>query len=208
MAVFLSVSVLGVLIFLPLSTPFIPGPLSPLFNVGARGDGVDFPLRDGRSFLSATIERPVRMPETPERVNEVRDRFESAAAKAAATREMSSSEKTASGVSPWYLDPLPIRSNRKISKEEPLRVLITGGGIAGLVTATNCQGYESPFIKSVGARRSFHYYCVQGSDDKQIKLYSIQKPQYCLFVQEILQSRTEKMQRRKTPKKTRPLDYL
>mgnify|MGYP000026221438 FL=1 len=86
---------------------------------------------------SRTIERPVRSPESPERVAEVRGRFEEAAARAAASSGASSVEGGEDN--PWYLDRLPITSDRKISAESPLRVLITGGGIAGLVTAAACH---------------------------------------------------------------------
>jgi len=84
------------------------------------------------SALHATLmEPPVRTPEPPERVKQVRERFRQAALDAAAAKGCS----VATGDEWWRTPP----TYRTITPEEPLRVIVAGGGVAGLVTAAACH---------------------------------------------------------------------
>jgi len=83
---------------------------------------------------AATIEAPVRKPETPERVQEVRERFRTASIDAA---NASGCAKDSDG-SEWWRTPED-ETYRQVTNEKPLRVIITGGGVAGLVTAAACH---------------------------------------------------------------------
>jgi len=84
--------------------------------------------------IYATVEAPARKPETPERVTEVRGRFESASRDAAAAIGCTDGEKE----DEWWRQPLSSEA-RKVTKEDPLRVIIAGGGVAGLVSASACN---------------------------------------------------------------------
>ena len=93
-------------------------------------------LRTTKTSLSATIEGPVRKPETPERVAEVRERFRSAAIDAANARGCASPDQE----DEWWRTPeSEDGAYRAISEDKPLRVIVTGGGVAGLVTAAACH---------------------------------------------------------------------
>lgn len=80
------------------------------------------------SLSSAVIEAPIRKPETPERVKEVRDRFKSAAKDAAAARGCASPDQE----DEWWRTPEDTTYG-EITDDRPLRVIIAGGGVAGLV---------------------------------------------------------------------------
>lgn len=82
-------------------------------------------------------EAPKRHTESEERVHAVRSRAATAAAEALELRGMlSGAEETQA----WWQEPLPISpGGREVTKEEPLRVLVAGGGLAGLVTAAACH---------------------------------------------------------------------
>jgi len=82
----------------------------------------------------STIDAPVRKPETSERVREVRERFKSAAIDAANARGCASPDQT----DEWWRTP-EAETYREITKDRPLRVIVTGGGVAGLVTAAACH---------------------------------------------------------------------
>ena len=86
--------------------------------------------------LAATLEVPVRSPESTERVKQVRQRFLDAA-KDAANAKGCAMEDTMQEW--WRKDYTEGGSSRTVTKEEPLRVLIAGGGVAGLVTAAACH---------------------------------------------------------------------
>lgn len=86
------------------------------------------------SLRVATLEAPVRKPETPDRVREVRERFRKASEDAAQAKGCASAD---SG-DEWWRQPLP-PSPRKVTTDEPLRVVIAGGGVAGLVAAAACH---------------------------------------------------------------------
>mmetsp|Transcript_21752 Transcript_21752/g.25121 ORF Transcript_21752/g.25121 Transcript_21752/m.25121 type:complete len:566 (-) Transcript_21752:52-1749(-) len=85
-------------------------------------------------FMSSVMDAPVRKPESPERVKEVRERFQSAARDAADARGCSSPDRK----DEWWRTPEDT-TLREISKERPLRVIIAGGGVAGLVAAAACH---------------------------------------------------------------------
>jgi len=85
-------------------------------------------------FMSSVMDAPVREPESPERVKEVRERFQSAARDAADARGCSSPDRK----DEWWRTPEDT-TLREISKERPLRVIIAGGGVAGLVAAAACH---------------------------------------------------------------------
>jgi zeaxanthin epoxidase len=93
------------------------------------------PLRSGVANINTStslsaVEAPVRKPESPERVVEVRERFASAARDAAAARGCASPDKD----DEWWRTPEESGS-RAVTKDRPLRVIIAGGGVAGLVAA-------------------------------------------------------------------------
>lgn len=90
-------------------------------------------LRSSRLSMS-TMEAPVRSPETPERVAEVRGRFESATRDAAAARGCASPDAT----DEWWRTPED-ETCREVTSDRPLRVIVAGGGVAGLVTAAACH---------------------------------------------------------------------
>ena len=83
--------------------------------------------------FSATIEAPVRQPETSERVQQVRERFRQAASDAAKAKGCVTEDKG----DEWWRSPLPEDSN--VTPDRPLRVVVAGGGVAGLVTAAACH---------------------------------------------------------------------
>mmetsp|Transcript_19398 Transcript_19398/g.50551 ORF Transcript_19398/g.50551 Transcript_19398/m.50551 type:complete len:600 (-) Transcript_19398:42-1841(-) len=93
---------------------------------------------DSAKRIFALPTAPKRVEESPERVEEVRARARTAAADAAALRGMlvGDADQTA-----WWRSPPPAGegTERDLTKDEPLRVLVAGGGLAGLVTAAACH---------------------------------------------------------------------
>lgn len=104
--------------------------------VGRAEGFVPASLRRTRGYVAkmSAIEAPVRKPETAERVNEVRSRFKKASEDAAQAKGCA----TTDGGDEWWRKPLD-EPLRKVTKESPLRVLVAGGGVAGLVTAAACH---------------------------------------------------------------------
>jgi len=89
--------------------------------------------RSKSSPLHSTV---VRRPETTERVEQVRERC------AAATRDAQAARGCAENTGDeWWRDrtAVDVAGGRKITKDDPLRVIITGGGVAGLVAASACH---------------------------------------------------------------------
>jgi zeaxanthin epoxidase len=86
------------------------------------------------SLAMSTIDPPVRTPETPDRVKEVRERFRSAGKDAANARGCASPDQE----DEWWRTPEE-QTYREVTKDKPLRVIVTGGGVAGLVTAAACH---------------------------------------------------------------------
>jgi len=83
--------------------------------------------------MAATLEAPVREPETSVRVKEVRERSRKASEDAASAKGCAIQDRG----DEWWREPVPAEKN--ISAERPLRVLIAGGGVAGLVAASACH---------------------------------------------------------------------
>jgi len=80
---------------------------------------------------------PHRQSESEDRVREVRTRATTAAADAAALRGMLGG---ADDERAWWREPTDMPAGgRPVTKSEPLRVLIAGGGLAGLITAAACH---------------------------------------------------------------------
>lgn len=89
----------------------------------------------GVKQLGATVvEAPVRKPETVDRVQEVRDRFRKASEDAAEAKGCAVGDAG----DEWWRQPLEDKP-RDVTKENPLRVVIAGGGVAGLVAAAACH---------------------------------------------------------------------
>jgi zeaxanthin epoxidase len=86
----------------------------------------------GNLQMASTMEAPVRTPETKDRVQEVRDRFRQAAADAQAAKGCRATDDG----NEWWRKP---EKERQVTPDRPLRVLIAGGGVAGLVTAAACH---------------------------------------------------------------------
>jgi zeaxanthin epoxidase len=80
------------------------------------------------------VEAPVRTPETIDRVQQVRERAQRASEDAAQAKGCA---KADSG-NEWWRQPLP-PSPRDVSQSDPLRVIVAGGGVAGLVAAAACH---------------------------------------------------------------------
>mmetsp|Transcript_18235 Transcript_18235/g.27565 ORF Transcript_18235/g.27565 Transcript_18235/m.27565 type:complete len:611 (-) Transcript_18235:145-1977(-) len=78
---------------------------------------------------------PKRQAENEERTERIRSRFEEAASDAQALKGMCVGELDAKA---WWRTK-PANGKRLITKEDPLRVLIAGGGLAGLVAAAACH---------------------------------------------------------------------
>lgn len=95
---------------------------------------VTSPPSSTSTLSMSTVEAPVREPETPERVQEVRERFEAAARDAANARGCASPDQS----DEWWRTPED-ETYRAVSEDKPLRVIVTGGGVAGLVTAAACH---------------------------------------------------------------------
>lgn len=117
------------------STSFVTGFINQRLPPNANFFLSDFSHRNNGSFRAkAVIVAPVRTPETHERVKEVRKRFHSAAIDAANARGCASPDQN----DEWWRIPED-KNFRVISKDSPLRVIISGGGVAGLVTAAACH---------------------------------------------------------------------
>ncbi|GKY96564.1 hypothetical protein MPSEU_000616000 [Mayamaea pseudoterrestris] len=83
---------------------------------------------------AALMEPPVRTPETLDRVSQVRERFKRASQDAAQAKGCAQADTG----DEWWRTPVP-EPRRSISKDDPLRVVVAGGGVAGLVAAAACH---------------------------------------------------------------------
>jgi len=90
--------------------------------------GVVQPLR------AVVVDAPVREPETQDRVKQVRERFRKASEDAAQAKGCAQADTG----DEWWRQPLVDRP-REVTKDDPLRVVIAGGGVAGLVAAAACH---------------------------------------------------------------------
>ena len=93
---------------------------------------------DSAKRIFALPTAPKRVEESPERVEEVRARARTAAADAAALRGMLTGDADKEA---WWRSSPPAGegTERDLTTDEPLRVLVAGGGLAGLVTAAACH---------------------------------------------------------------------
>ena len=108
------------------------GPMASSRYTQSRGILDGRSISGGRTLSVATIEAPVRKPETVDRVQEVRQRFRKASEDAAKAKGCSMGDTGTE----WWREPVDAR---QVTKEDPLRVLVAGGGVAGLVTAASCH---------------------------------------------------------------------
>mmetsp|Transcript_31177 Transcript_31177/g.73625 ORF Transcript_31177/g.73625 Transcript_31177/m.73625 type:complete len:615 (-) Transcript_31177:412-2256(-) len=102
---------------------------------GAARNKVDMP--EHVKEILAQPEAPKRVAENQERTDRIRGRFEQAAADAVELRGMLVGEEDANAW--WRTQRDTPKGGRPVTKEDPLTVLITGGGLAGLVTASACH---------------------------------------------------------------------
>jgi len=102
---------------------------------GAARNKVDMP--DHVKQILAQPEAPKRVAENQERTDRIRGRFEQAAADAIELRGMLVGEEDAKAW--WRTQRDTPKGGRPVTKDDPLTVLITGGGLAGLVTASACH---------------------------------------------------------------------
>lgn len=92
-------------------------------------------------LAASTLEAPVREPETKERVEQVRARFRKAAQDAAEAKGCSTEDEG----DEWWRSPDLNQEAREVGtngdgdNRRPLRVLVAGGGVAGLVSAAACH---------------------------------------------------------------------
>lgn len=84
--------------------------------------------------MSAVAEAPVRSPETTDRVKEVRERFRKASEDAANAKGCANPNE---GNEWWRTH--EDNTYREVTEDRPLRVIVAGGGVAGLVTAAACH---------------------------------------------------------------------
>ena len=112
----------------------------PQFDWLADGDGNPSNRVNMPPHVRAVLDQtgaPKREAESSERTERIRSRFEEAAMDARTLRGMSTGEADESA---WWREDAAIpRGGREITEDEPLRVLIAGGGLAGLVAAASCH---------------------------------------------------------------------
>ena len=112
----------------------------PQFPWLAEGGGnpankVDMP--DNVKQILAQPTAPKREAESTERTERIRGRFEEARADAAALKGMLIGDDDQSA---WWRTQRSIpKGGRPVTKDDPLTVLVAGGGLAGLVTAAACH---------------------------------------------------------------------
>jgi zeaxanthin epoxidase len=80
---------------------------------------------------------PKREAESEERTERIRSRFEQAAQDAVALRGMCVGEQDEKAW--WRTQRETPKGGRAVSRDDPLRVLVAGGGLAGLVAAAACH---------------------------------------------------------------------
>ena len=106
-----------------------------LLPESAADNKVDMP--DHVKSILAQPHAPKREHENPERTERIRSRFEQAAADARALKNMLVGEEDATA---WWRTPRQTpKGGRQVTADDPLTVLVAGGGLAGLVTAAACH---------------------------------------------------------------------
>jgi len=112
----------------------------PQFSWLAAGDGSPSNKIDMPEHVKAVLSQPnapTREAESDERTHRIRSRAEQAAQDAAALRGMLVGEEDQKA---WWRTPRATPSGgRAVTKDDPLTVLVAGGGLAGLVTASACH---------------------------------------------------------------------
>mmetsp|Transcript_91541 Transcript_91541/g.168127 ORF Transcript_91541/g.168127 Transcript_91541/m.168127 type:complete len:664 (+) Transcript_91541:90-2081(+) len=112
----------------------------PQFPWLAEGEGSPDNKVDMPDFVKATLAQPTapkRMHEHHERTERIRGRFAQAQKDAAALKGMLIGEEDEKA---WWRTPRDIpEGGRDVTADDPLTVLIAGGGLAGLVTAAACH---------------------------------------------------------------------
>ena len=112
----------------------------PQFSWLAEGSGNPNNKIDMPDYVQAVLsqpEAPKREAESEERTQRIRGRFEEASADAAALRNMLVGEADEEA---WWRTPRDTpKGGRAVTKDDPLTVLVAGGGLAGLVTAAACH---------------------------------------------------------------------
>jgi zeaxanthin epoxidase len=102
---------------------------------GNPNNKVDMP--DYVQAVLAQPSAPKRQAESEERTDRIRTRADQAAADAKALRGMLVGDDDAKA---WWRTPSNTpKGGRQVTKEDPLTVLVAGGGLAGLVTAAACH---------------------------------------------------------------------
>lgn len=102
---------------------------------GNPNNKIDMP--DHVKAILAQPSAPKRESESAERTKRIRDRADQAARDAAALRGMLVGAEDAKA---WWRAPRDTpQGGREVTKEDPLTVLVAGGGLAGLVTAAACH---------------------------------------------------------------------
>lgn len=107
----------------------------------AQGDGSPENKENIPQYVQQVLAQPSapkRQAENDERTQRIRSRYEEAASDAKALKGMCVGELDTVA---WWRTPHASRGNnrRLITKDDPLRVLIAGGGLAGLVAAAACH---------------------------------------------------------------------
>ena len=112
----------------------------PQFSWLAEGGGNPRNKVDMPDYVREVLNQPTaprREPESEERTRRIRGRMEEASADAAALKNMLVGEADAGA---WWRERRDIpEGGREVTDADPLTVLVTGGGLAGLVVASACH---------------------------------------------------------------------
>jgi len=112
----------------------------PQFPWLAEGDGSPENKNDMPEYVKSTLSQPhapKRVAENPERTQRIRERFEEARKDAAALKGMLVGKEDETAW--WRQDRRLAQGGRAVTADDPLTVIIAGGGLAGLVTAAACH---------------------------------------------------------------------
>ena len=104
-------------------------------GAGSPHNKVNMP--DSVKEILAQPEAPKREAESEERTHRIRSRFEQATADAAALKGMLVGKEDEEAW--WRTQPSTGEGGRAVTADDPLTVIIAGGGLAGLVTAAACH---------------------------------------------------------------------
>ena len=112
-------------------------PQFPFLAEGAGSDGNKVDMPEHVQQILSQPSAPKRVAENEERTHRIRQRAEQAASDAAALRGMlvGAEDETAW----WRTQRSTPAGGRAVTKDDPLTVLVAGGGLAGLITASACH---------------------------------------------------------------------